>query len=79
MAKIKKEELANLQELVQKVNELQLQIGGVEVQKHELLHMMGALRSQLDTLQKKLQEDYGDVKVDIKSGEIQPNGPAEEN
>ena len=79
MAKIKKDELENLQSLVQKVNELQLQIGGVEVQKHELLHMMGALRSQLDTLQNKLQEDYGDVKVDIKSGEIQPNEPSQEN
>jgi hypothetical protein len=79
MAKIKKEELENLQALVQKVNELQLQIGGVEVQKHEFLHMMGALRSQLDTLQSKLQEDYGDVKVDIKTGEIQPNEPSKED
>jgi len=73
MAKIKKAELAELQTAVTKVNELQLQIGGVEVQKHELLHMMGAMRAQLEKIQKGLQEEYGDVQVDIKTGEIKAN------
>jgi hypothetical protein len=76
MAKIKKAELAELQTAVTKVNELQLQIGGVEVQKHELLHMMGAMRAQLEKIQKGLQDEYGDVQVDIKTGEIKANEPA---
>jgi len=76
MAKIKKAELAELQTAVTKVNELQLQIGGVEVQKHELLHMMGAIRAQLEKIQKGLQDEYGDVQVDIKTGEIKANEPA---
>jgi hypothetical protein len=76
MAKIKKAELAELQTAVTKVNELQLQIGGVEVQKHELLHMMGAMRVQLEKIQKGLQDEYGDVQVDIKTGEIKANEPA---
>jgi hypothetical protein len=76
MAKIKKAELTELQTAVTKVNELQLQIGGVEVQKHELLHMMGAMRVQLEKIQKGLQDEYGDVQVDIKTGEIKANEPA---
>ena len=37
--KIEKQELESLQEKVNKINSLQVQIGGLEAQKHELLHL----------------------------------------
>ncbi len=68
--KLKEDELKGLQEAVQKVNELQLQIGGIEAQKHELLHIIAESKNALGEIQKELEENYGKVRVDIATGEI---------
>ena len=52
MAKLKKAELTPLQDAVNKLNNLQIQIGGLEGQKHELLHMMTKAKEDLSVIQK---------------------------
>jgi hypothetical protein len=72
MSKIKlsEEELKGLQEAIQKVNNFQMQIGGLETQKHQILSMILDANEALQTIQKGLEEVYGKVKVDITTGEI---------
>ena len=67
---LKKEELAKLQEAVTKVNQIKNEIGDIEIQKHELLHLAAEANSSLSEVQKELEEVYGNVNVDITTGEI---------
>ncbi len=77
--KLTEEELKELQEAVNAMNNLQLQIGGVEAQKHELLHSMETAKSTLAEVQKKLEDVYGQVSVDISTGDIKENESSTED
>ena len=68
--KLTQEELKELQEAVNGMNNLQLKIGGLEAQKHELLHSMEEAKVKLAEVQKQLEEVYGQVSVDIQTGDI---------
>jgi hypothetical protein len=70
MSKIKTEELEALQKVVGNINNLQMQIGGVEAQKHELLHAIANENNELQKIQKDLEETYGKVSVNLQDGEI---------
>ena len=59
MKKVTKKELEKLNEGVESINKVQKQIGGLEIQKHQLLHVMSSLQDNLsklleDTKKKKL-------------------------
>ena len=73
--KIEKQELESLQEKVNRINSLQVQIGGLEAQKHELLRAISTANTELGVIQSELSEKYGDVSVDMKTGEIKQNEP----
>jgi len=77
--KLTEEELKGLQEAVNAMNSLQLQIGGVEAQKHELLHSMEGAKVKLEEVQKQLQEVYGEVSVDIQTGDVKEKEVDTEN
>lgn len=77
--KLTKEELKELQEAVNAMNNLQLQIGGLEAQKHELLHSMETAKSTLADVQKKLEDVYGQVSVDISTGDIKEDESSTED
>jgi len=77
--KLTQEELKELQEAVNAMNNLQLQIGGVEAQKHELLHSMETAKSALAEVQKKLEDVYGQVSVDISTGDIKEDESSTED
>jgi hypothetical protein len=68
--KLKEDELKGLQEAIQKVNNFQMQIGGLETQKHQILNMILDANDALQTIQIELEESYGKVKVDVTTGEI---------
>ena len=68
--KLTQEELKGLQEVVNAMNSIQLQIGGLEARKHELLHSMEDAKVKLAEVQKQLEEVYGQVSVDIQTGDI---------
>jgi len=67
---VTKEELQKLQESVNKINNLQMQIGGLEAQKHETLHELSGATQALQSMQKELEDVYGKVSVNLQTGEI---------
>jgi len=79
VSKIESSELSDLQELVKNINQYQLQIGGLEAQKHDLLHQLTGIKQGLNELQKKLEDKYGNVSIDIQTGEIKENESPKEN
>ena len=79
MAKLKKQELEDLRTKVDKVNKLQIQIGGLELQKHDLLHATMAAVSDLESVQKDLKEIYGEITVNIDTGEIKEDATDKED
>ena len=77
--KISEEQLKNVQKTVNGINRAQLEIGSMEVKKHELMHSVATLRESLILLQDKFQEEYGTYDVDIQTGAInypEENGKA---
>jgi len=74
--KITDEQLKKIQDTVNGMNRAQLEIGTMELKKHEMLHGISGLREQLVVLQKELEKDYGTFDVNIVDGTInyQENG-----
>ena len=68
MSKIKKKELEKLQELVNNLNQIQSQLGSIELQKHGLLHQSGELQNGLKEFQEELEKEYGKVSINIQDG-----------
>ena len=65
-------ELETIQDLVSKTNQGNLEIGRLETQKHKVMHMMEENDKVMQALQGTLEEKYGKVNIDIKTGEISP-------
>ena len=70
--KISEEHLKELQGHVNKINQAQLQLGGLESQKHSLLHAVVTMQTELTEFLNKLEEEYGKVSVNIQDGTIAP-------
>ena len=70
--KISEEHLTELQGHVNKINQAQLQLGGLESQKHSLLHAVVNMQTELTEFQNKLEEQYGKVSINIQDGSIAP-------
>jgi hypothetical protein len=71
MAKITDEQLKQLQEQVNTINQNQLQIGNLEIQKHSLIHNGVELQNQLRGIQDELEKEYGKVTINISTGEYE--------
>ena len=68
--KITDEELKELQDQVSRINSAQLRLGGIESQKHTLVHGINAMQKEVQDMQVKLEEKYGKVSINITTGEI---------
>jgi len=68
--KISAEQLTKIQEAVNNLNRGQLEIGSIEVKKHEIMHNLAGLRDELVLLQSELEKDYGTFDVNIQDGTI---------
>lgn len=66
--KITDEQLKSLQEKVGNIQNLQAQIGGIEMQKHMVLHQVAAAQEELQKLQVELEDSYGKVSINIQDG-----------
>ena len=64
------EELTKLQNLLTVIQTTKEQVGQVEVQKHILLHKFDILSSELNKFKAELQESYGNVNIDFKTGKF---------
>ena len=79
MSKLKEDELKSLQDAIAKVNNIQMQIGGLEAQKHELLHSINKASEELAVVQKELEGEYGQVSINVQTGEITSDEPSKED
>ena len=68
--KITDEQLKKVQESVNNLNRSQLEIGSMEVKKHELMHQVAGLRDELAALQGEFEKEYGTFDINIQDGTI---------
>jgi len=66
-------ELAEVQKYVNALQQIQMQIGGTEMQKAELMDNVKALRANLAEVQAGLEKTYGNVTINLQDGAITPN------
>ena len=69
--KLTEDELKSLQENVSKLNQVHIELGRLENQKHKILHQVNEIESMFDKLQKELEEKYGKVNINIETGEFE--------
>ena len=77
--KITDEQLKKVQETVNNMNRAQLEIGSIEVKKHEMMHQIAGLRDNLTVLQGEFEKEYGTFDINIQDGTIKypENGEAD--
>ena len=77
--KITDEQLTKVQDTVNSINRAQLEIGNIEVRKHEMMHQIAGLRDNLALLQGEFEKEYGTFDIDIQTGAInyKENGEAD--
>ena len=78
--KITDEQLKKVQDTVNSLNRAQLEIGSMEVRKHEVMHSVAGLRDDLKTVQDDFQKEYGTFDINIQDGTInypKENGKAD--
>jgi hypothetical protein len=68
--KVTKDELQSVQNKVNAINQVQMQIGGLEVQKAVAIDQLKAVRQELNMIQKTLEEKYGNVSVNLQDGSL---------
>ena len=68
--KITAEQLDKVQSTVNNINRAQLEIGSIELKKHEMMHQIAGLRDELTLLQGEFEKDYGTFDVNIQDGTI---------
>ena len=68
--KITAEQLEKVQNTVNSINRVQLEIGSMEVKKHELMHSIAGLRDNLTSLQTEFDKEYGTFDININDGTI---------
>ena len=77
--KITEEQLEQVQNTVNSINRIQLEIGSMELKKHELMHNISSLREALGKLQNEFDKEYGTYDINIQDGTINypENGKAD--
>jgi len=69
MAKIKKKELEKIVSVKNKLDSVVSEIGVLETQKHALLHKVAEVNEKLAEEKNNLEESYGKISIDLKTGE----------
>ena len=78
--KVTDEQLKKVQDTVNNLNRAQLEIGSMEVKKHEMMHQVAGLRDGLTVLQSEFEKEYGTFDINIQDGTInypKENGEAD--
>ena len=69
IAKITEEELTSIQELIQLMRRGESAVGGLEIQKSNLLREIAEVQAKLDEERTALEEKYGQIEVNLETGE----------
>ena len=62
--------MQKVQKTVNNINRAQLEIGSMEVKKHELMHALAGERDALTLLQGEFEKEYGTIDINIQDGTI---------
>jgi len=68
--KITDEQLKKVQSTVNVINRGQMELGSMEIQKHEIIHDMAIRRDELTLLQSEFEKEYGTIDINIQTGTI---------
>ena len=68
--KVTDDQLKKVQDTVNNINRAQLEIGSMELKKHEIMHNISSLRDDLTVLQTEFVKDYGTFDINIQDGMI---------
>jgi ppGpp synthetase/RelA/SpoT-type nucleotidyltranferase len=68
--KITDDQLKKVQDTVNNLNRSQLEIGSMEIKKHEMMHQIAGLRDSLTVLQSEFEKEYGTFDINIQDGAI---------
>ena len=71
--KITDEQLAKMRQVVSAINKAQMDIGIIEVRKHEALPAITQMQTQIVELQNEFKEQYGTDDINIADGTIKYN------
>jgi|TARA_R110000824_G_scaffold124268_5_gene282588 hypothetical protein len=71
--KITKKELESIQNLSSKYSKISSDIGSLELNKQDLLMELGKTRQEIESDKVELQEKYGDVNINLQTGEYSEN------
>ena len=77
--KITDEQLKKVQSLINVINRNNLEIGSIEIKKHEIMHNIAGLRDELTKLQTEFETEYGTYDIDIQDGTINYSENGEAN
>ncbi len=69
MAKITEKQLKKVVEQNKELEDTVLEIGILESKKHALLHKVADVNKVLEESKKELEEEYGKISIDLKTGE----------
>ena len=75
--KITDEQLAKVQKTINGINRAQIELGSMEIQKHEIMHNIAGLRDSLAVMQNDFQKEYGTFDINIQDGTINYNDNGE--
>ena len=67
---ISEKQLKTIQELTGKQNEMVVQLGSFEIQKSAVVEQFKTNNKLVDDFKKELEDEFGQVQVDLKTGEI---------
>ena len=68
MSKITEKQLESLKEQEKKFAAIKQDLGTLEVQKHNLLHIFAEIQEESNKLKKELEEDYGKININLEDG-----------
>ena len=68
--KVTEAEHKQIQSIVNRTNNMQMNIGQLEARKHQILHMMSSVNDELSTMQQQLTKNYGTDDINIIDGTI---------
>ena len=69
MAKIKEKQLETIVKYQDELTAILNNIGVLETQKHALLHKVAEVNKVLEEYKAELEEEYGKISIDLKTGE----------
>ena len=68
--KITEKQLKKVQDTVNNINRAQLELGAMELKKHEISHQVAGLKDELIVLQNEFEKEYGTYDINIQDGTI---------